>query len=119
MAKPVVHFEIAGRDGGKTREFYGKMFNWEYEMFGGGDYGMVKAASESNAIGGGISTVPPGMAPYITFYIQVEDLQARLAKAETLGGKTVLPPTPIPGMGAFAWFSDPDGNVVGIYKHGE
>jgi predicted enzyme related to lactoylglutathione lyase len=119
MPKPVVHFEIAGRDGGKLRDFYGKLFNWEYEMFdGGGDYGLVKAAGP-NSIGGGIGSTPPGTNPYVTFYMMVDDLQASLKKAESLGGKTVLQPTPIPGMGAFAWFSDPEGNVLGIYKHGE
>jgi predicted enzyme related to lactoylglutathione lyase len=119
MSKPVVHFEIAGINGGKTRDFYAKLFNWEYQLFGeGNDYGMVSPGGP-NSIGGGVSSVPPGGKPYVTFYVQVEDLQASLNKAESLGGKTVLPPTPIPGMGAFAWFSDPDGNMLGIFKSGE
>jgi hypothetical protein len=32
-----------------------------------------------------------------------------------IGGKTVVPPVPIPS-GTFAWFSDPEGNVVGLWK---
>ncbi len=119
MSQPVVHFEIAGINGAKTRDFYGKLFNWEYQLFGeGNDYGMVNPTGP-NSIGGGVSSVPPGGKPYVTIYIQVDNLEDSLKKAESLGGKTILPPTPIPGMGAFAWFADPDGNVVGMFRSGE
>jgi len=37
------------------------------------------------------------------------------AHIESLGGKNVVPPVPIPS-GTFAWFSDPEGNVVGLWK---
>jgi predicted enzyme related to lactoylglutathione lyase len=53
---------------------------------------------------------------YVTFYIEVDDIERYLAKAESAGGKTVVPKVDIPGYGAFAWFSDPDGNVVGLWK---
>lgn len=53
----------------------------------------------------------------VTIYIQVEDLQASLDKAESLGGKTCVPPTVIPGgNGSFAMFLDPSGNCLGLYK---
>ena len=53
---------------------------------------------------------------YVTVYVAVEDLAASLEKAESLGGKTIIPPTEVPGMGQFAWFSDPDGNTIGLWK---
>ena len=46
----------------------------------------------------------------------VEDLQATLDKAESLGGKTTMPIMEIPGMVTLAQFSDPDGNVIGIVQ---
>ncbi len=52
----------------------------------------------------------------VTFYVQVDDLDAYLKKAESLGGRTVVPPTEIPNMVTFAMFSDPDGNAVGLVK---
>ena len=53
----------------------------------------------------------------LTIYIQVDDLQASLEKAESLGGQTLVPPRPIPsGMGAFAMFLDPSGNCIGLYQ---
>jgi predicted enzyme related to lactoylglutathione lyase len=37
-----------------------------------------------------------------------------LAKAEELGGTTVMPVTDVPGMGMkIAYFTDPEGHVVG------
>ena len=47
---------------------------------------------------------------YVTVYIEVDDVADYLAKAEALGGKTLVPPVEIPN-GTFAWFNDPDGNA--------
>jgi predicted enzyme related to lactoylglutathione lyase len=44
----------------------------------------------------------------------VDDLDATLAKVKDLGGVPLLPPTSIPGVGAFALFQDPEGNTIGI-----
>ena len=54
------------------------------------------------------------MPNYVTVYIQVDDLQKYLDKAETLGGRTIVPPTTVPGMVKFALFMDLDGNAVGL-----
>jgi predicted enzyme related to lactoylglutathione lyase len=55
--------------------------------------------------------------PRITFYVQVDDLQKYLDRAEELGGKTVMPPSEIPGTGVMlAMFTDPSGNVIGLSK---
>lgn len=114
MAQPVVHFEIMGKDGAKSREFYGKLFGWQYQVMEEMNYGLVSPAGEGS-IGGGVGGAMNGAPPYITFYIHVDNLKASLDKAESLGGKTVLPPTPIPGTGACALFTDPDGNIVGLF----
>lgn len=53
---------------------------------------------------------------YVTFYAQVDDLQAYLDKATQLGGKTLVPPTDVPEAGSFAWFADPEGNAIGLWK---
>src|SRR3990172_3842979 len=116
MGQPVVHFEIAGRDGKKLQEFYGKLFDWNVQVQAEmGNYGLVEAG-EQGGIGGGIFQTQEGMPPYVTIYVAVDDLQAYLNKAERLGGKTIVPPTPIPNVGAFAMVHDPEGNLVGLFK---
>ncbi|MEW6050149.1 MAG: VOC family protein [Candidatus Zixiibacteriota bacterium] len=54
----------------------------------------------------------------MTIYVMVDDLQAYLDKAVKLGGSVVVPPTPIPGVGAFAMFKDLDGNCLGLFRNG-
>ena len=49
-------------------------------------------------------------------YVEVNDLQAYLDKAEKLGGKTIMPPTEIPDQVTLAMFTDPEGNVIGLVK---
>lgn len=47
--------------------------------------------------------------------MDVDDVQAYLDKAKELGGKTFVGPITIPA-GTFAWFSDIDGNTIGLLK---
>lgn len=115
MGKRVVHFEIGAKDYKKAMAFYGKVFDWEYNEPEGMPYGMVGADGEGS-IGGGVGPTQEGQEPYVTFYVEVDDLQAHLDKAEAAGGKTIYPPSEIPGIGSFAWLADPDGNKIGIYK---
>ena len=119
MAKnPVLWFEVVGKDGKALRSFYSKLFDWKVQQAepeGGFDYGMVHA--DNGGIGGGIGTTPDGSSGFATFYVEVDDLDSVLAKAEKLGGKTVMPATEIPGMNlTFAYLSDPEGHVIGISK---
>src|SRR5438445_1960009 len=113
MANPVVHFEIMGKDGAGLRKFYGDVFGWTIDADNPMNYGMVAAGE--GGIGGGVGQTPDG-STIVTVYVQVDDLQAALDKAEKLGGKTVMPPMDIPGGPSIAQFTDPGGNVVGLVK---
>jgi uncharacterized protein len=53
-------------------------------------------------------------SPVIT--IDVDDIEQSLKDVEAAGGTTVTPRTPIPGMGAFGYFKDPEGNVMGLWE---
>ena len=52
----------------------------------------------------------------MTIYVSVADLRVSLEKAEELGGKMVVEPMPIPGVGTFAMFQDPDGVMIGLFE---
>ena len=114
MKNPVVHFEVVGKDHEALQSYYRNLFEWELrtpapEM----PYAIVEADGEGPGIGGGVGGSPDG-TPHATFYVQVEDIEAALARAVELGGETVVPVTTIPGMVTFALFSDPEGNRVGL-----
>ena len=115
MPNPVIHWEIAAKDAAALQAFYRELFGWEIETGSMRNYGIVRSGGP-NAIGGGIMQTEGQMPPYMTVYAQVDDVQASLEKAVALGGTQVVPPTEIPGMGRFAMFTDPEGNLFGVYK---
>lgn len=125
MAK-VVHFEIPADDLERAKTFYSSVFGWELETIPmpGGEYtsvmttpvdGETMMPTEPGAINGGMtsrdSSVP---TPSIT--IDVEAIDVALAEVEAKGGSIVTPRTEIPGMGAFAYFKDSEGNVMGLWE---
>jgi len=117
MTKPIVGwFEITGRDGPALQRFYSKLFDWRINDPGDGSgYGLVEAGDKGIACGIGASQ--DGGEGGVTFYVEVDDPAQFLEKAETLGGKTVVPPTEMPAFGlTFAFFADPEGHVVGLSK---
>jgi uncharacterized protein len=123
----VVHFEIPAEDLDRAKKFYGAVFGWTLQttpMPGGGEYTSVvttpvneqtQIPAEPGAINGGMmersATTP---APVIT--IDVDAIDVALKNVEAEGGTTVQPRTEIPGMGAFAYFKDSEGNVMGLWE---
>ena len=123
----VVHFEIPAEDLDRAKKFYGAVFGWTLQttpMPGGGEYTSVvttpvdeqtQVPTEPGAINGGMmersATTP---APVIT--IDVDAIDVALKNVEAEGGTTVQPRTEIPGMGAFAYFKDSEGNVMGLWE---
>ena len=117
MGKPVVYFEIAGRDGEALKEFFGSLFDWKIGRHApAGNYWYIE--NVKGGIPGAIMQTTEDMPPnYVSIYIQVDDVQACLDKAESLGGKTIVPPTPVPGgMGHIGVFIGPAGNNIGLHK---
>jgi uncharacterized protein len=111
MTNPVVHFEIGCRDKAATEQFYSALFDWKLAPMGPAT--MIETGSPG--IAGHISSLGHEPHQFTHFYVQVDDLQATLDKVGELGGKTLVPPVEIP-TGAFAWFADPEGNTVGLWK---
>ena len=117
MAKPAVaRFEITGKDSASLRRFYGNLFDWDItEGAKSSGFGVVQATERG--ITGVIGPDHSGGRGHVTFYVEVDDPRAYLARAESLGGKTVMPPTEVPEFDlTFAFFADPEGHVVGLSK---
>ena len=114
--KPVVWFEVVGKDGPALQQFYSKLFDWQIADAGDGSgYGLVSAAEKG--IGGGIGPSQDGGAGHVTFYVEVDDPAAVLARAEKLGGKTIMPPMELPQFHlTFALMVDPEGHLIGLSK---
>jgi uncharacterized protein len=111
MGRAVVHFEIGCGDSARTQAFYRAMFDWKITPMG--PAGMI--APEKDGIGGHITALGHEPHRYTIFYVDVDDVPKYIARAESLGGKLLVPPVEIP-TGTFAWIRDPEGNTVGLWK---
>jgi uncharacterized protein len=115
MADPVVHFEIVHKDAKQLQSFYAEVFGWKIDTNNPMEYGMVDTGG---SVAGGIGSPPEGYSGHLTFYVEVEDPEATLARIEELGGKTVMPPDEVPGGPTIAQFQDPAGHMIGLTKAG-
>ena len=114
MGNAVVHFGVGAADDGPLVAFYGELFGWGQQGLPGGGYTMIDTRG-GYGINGGIGKSETGQ-PWSAFYVETDDLQATLDKANSLGGRTVMPVTDFGGAGTIAMFSDPDGLLIGLVR---
>jgi uncharacterized protein len=123
MGQPVVHFEIIGKDPAKLRGYFGELFGWEFDLpspvseavSDPANYGFVNRMTTSDGTGipGGVGG-GPGYESHAVFYVAVPDVEAALARAESLGGKRLMGPERAPSGLVVGHFTDPEGNLVGV-----
>jgi hypothetical protein len=119
MAGAVVHFEITGTHAAKLRSFYTELFDWTISTDNPMGYGMVErgqAGSGEPGLGGGIAQAPEGYPGHVTVYVEVPDVEAALARAESLGGKRLMGPEQVMENLEIGLFHDPEGHVIGLIK---
>lgn len=125
MAK-VVHFEIPTDDLDRAKAFYADVLGWKLSSIPmtGGEYTVATTTdvdeqtqmpTEPGAINGGLvqrdDTTP---APVLT--VDVPSIEEMLREVEGRGGSVVQGRTEIPGMGAYAYVKDTEGNVLGLWE---
>jgi uncharacterized protein len=115
MGQRVVYFEVGSADKQQLVNFYRDLFGWRLQELAEG-YSSIDTAA-GGGVNGGVGRSSDG-TPWVSFYVETDDVQATLDQATSLGGRTVLGVTDIPGVGSFAMFGDPDGNLVGIVRAG-
>ena len=116
MSNPLVHFEVVGKDAKALQNFYSDAFGWRMEP-STPTYAMAMPGRDAR-IDGGVGAAMDGGAGHVTFYIEVGDLDAMLTRIESLGGRTALAPTDVPGGPSIAMFTDPEGHLVGLLEAG-
>ncbi len=116
MGDQIIQIEVIGKDGKKLQDYYSKLFGWKVNANNPMNYGQVDM--DDAGVGVGISTGQPGEPSRVTFYVEVDDLNQYLKKATSLGGKTIMEPTDVPGGPRLAMFTDPEGHIVGLMQAG-
>jgi uncharacterized protein len=113
----VIHFEIPAAEPDRAAAFYGKVFGWKFDKWAGPtEYWMVTTGTEGTpGINGGMMKKPGGITS-TTNTIGVESVDAAVNTAVEAGGKNIMPKTPIPGVGYFAYCEDTEGNLFGVMQ---
>jgi len=118
MGHPVVHFEIVGKDAEKLQSYYSELFGWDIDASNEMKYGIVQREGNTNAegvgIGGGVGPGPEGYDGHVTFYVEVPDVEASLAQAESLGGTRMMGPDEVMEGLVIGLFNDPEGHTIGV-----
>lgn len=110
--------ELGTTDTAKAAAFYTNIFGWtaNTQNFGPMEYTMFTNGEKP---AGGMYGLTPEMGnipSHWLVYFAVEDCDATVEKANSLGGKTMKPADDIPGVGRFAILLDPQGTAFAIIK---
>jgi uncharacterized protein len=115
MPGQIVHIEIPADDTGRSREFWGSLFGWEFQAFPGPfEYHTTQITDEQGAA---ITNMEPGKRGTRS-YFSVDDIRAGAARVKELGGEA-SDAMPVPNMGWFVTCSDPHGNEFGLWQTDE
>ena len=123
MSGRVVHFEIPFDDGDRARSFYKELFGWQvmempemsYTIMSTGPSGD-QGPTEPGYIGGGMLSRQQAATSGPVVVIDVDSIDETLARIGERGGSTVVGKTPVGDMGFAAYFTDPEGNVMGLWE---
>ena len=124
MANQLAHFAIHADDLERARTFYGGVFGWKFQDYGGpiADFCQITDAS-GNLLAplGAIQARKFNSAPQpvIGFEcsISVDDIDAAARAVESNGGKIVMPKAGIPGVCLIVKFLDTEGNLACAVKY--
>ena len=112
--------ELMTPDPGAAAGFYGQLFGWQSKASDMGT-GPYHVQSVGDSMVGGIMGMPPGapvgMPPTWALYVTVNDVETTIALCEKLGGKVLVPPMDIPGVGRMAVIADPQGASLNIMAY--
>ena len=124
MTGRVVHFEVPFDDADRARDFYKEVFGWQIQPMPEMNYTMVSTGptsdqgmpSEPGFIGGGMmQRQAPVNSPVIT--MEVDDIDATINAVEKHGGAAVGEKMAVGEMGFAAYFSDSEGNLMGLWQN--
>ena len=122
MSGRVVHFEIPFDDGDRARGFYRDVFGWQvvdvpelsYTLVTTGPSGDAGPTEPGFVNGGMLRRESPTEGPIVV--VDVDDIEAALARIEEHGGQVLLGKQQVGEMGFTAYFKDVEGNSMGLWQ---
>ena len=119
MPATLRHFAINADNVQRAKAFYETVFGWTFNPWGPPDFyqvrnagaGLMGALQERRELQGGRRTNA------FESSFAVDDIRATLAAAQTNGGKVLMQPYLIEGVGEVGYFEDTEGNVCGVAQY--
>ncbi|MDQ6891708.1 MAG: VOC family protein [Acidobacteriota bacterium] len=130
-AAPVTlrHFAINADDVGRARRFYERVFGWTFQPWGPPEFFMVETGAghagtgEAGGIRGSLQRrreLAPGLVLHgFECSFAIDDVPKVVAAVRAGGGRILMEPTILPGIGELIFFQDTEGNVVGAMRYDE
>ena len=117
MANPFVHVELMSTDVNRSKEFYGKLFDWKMQDMANPATGTYTLINVGEGTGGGMMKNPmPGAPSSWMDYVLVDDVKAATSKAKSLGANVMKDVNEVPNMGWFSIITDPTGAMLGLWQ---
>ena len=112
---PFVHLELNTPNAAKAKEFYTKMFGWEFADNDMGPMGIYSTFKPASGPGGGLFSMPEGHAGW-SAYIGVDDIKVATEQARALGAEICMDSHEIPHVGWMSVLKDPTGCSISLFQ---
>lgn len=110
--------ELTTTDTEAALGFYTQLFGWKVQTMETtqGNYNVLSIGDTPI---GGVAHTPPGvtMPPIWGCYVTVDNVDFAAMNAETLGGRVLVAPMDMPGVGRFSIIQDPQGAVLNLVSY--
>jgi predicted enzyme related to lactoylglutathione lyase len=118
MDQPVVPFEFLSKDPGKAVGLLREDLRLEDQTHARAELPHRETGAEAGINGGIVKPDRPEPWPgNTTVYVAVDDLAAYRKRILAAGGKMLIEEQEVPGMGSFSLFADPEGRMMGLWRH--
>lgn len=118
MPATLRHFAINADDLPRARRFYQEVFGWSFQPWGPPDFYQTQDAGDGvwGALQGRREVGGQRM-PGLEITFGVDDIEAAVAAIAAAGGKILMAPFHIHGVGHLVWFQDTEGNIAGAMQY--
>jgi predicted enzyme related to lactoylglutathione lyase len=115
VGNPVVQWQIVAKEPEAVTRFYGSLFGWKVQTNNALGYREVDTQN-ARGINGGVWPSPPEGHNLVQLFVEVDDLDAYVVKANKLGAQIIVPASELPDGDALAIVLDPAGLSFGLYR---
>ena len=109
----ICYLEMPAIDINRSASFYKEVFGWHIRKRSDGSTAFDDGVGEVS--GTWVTGRPPSQTPGLLFYIMVDSVAATMESVIAHGGK-IVQPMGVDAPEVTARFSDPAGNVIGIFQ---